>query len=397
MEQTARSKSQLFWIADPAEHGMAAIDHTKLTEFASEPESLPVAIPDPEKIAVVLNANARRVTKSVVKRMWRLVGKEHVYFSHSLDEAGNFVREIVQQGYGTVVCGGGDGTLTNLINMLYKYIDESNDWRRRVYERTGEVQPLLSAPRIGALKLGTGNGLSGVLGTSNPVKNVARLLEGKVANTVTIPMIEADGEYFFFGGQGYDAVVLNDYNWVKDNFGSTPVIGPMLKTLAGYFAGAFLRTLPRAVRSGSSVEMRVYNTGKRCFYVDPRRGDRLMPIEQGELLYEGPLTMAGVATTPFFGYGLRAYPFAGISPDMMNLRLASIGPFHVLARLGSFWDGSFRDFRQVKDFLVESVRVECVRPFPYQHSGEGRGFKDVIEYKVSDRRVNFLDFYEERL
>ncbi len=397
MEQTSRAKNQLFWIADPAEHGLVAIDHTKDNNCLAEPEALPVAIPDPAKVAIVLNANAKRVTKSVVKRMWRLVGKEHIYFSHSLDEAGNFVREIVQQGYGTVLCGGGDGTLTNLINMLYKYIDESNDWRRRVYERTGEVQPLLSSPRIGALRLGTGNGLSGVLGTSNPVKNVARLLEGKVPNTVSIPMIESDGEYFFFGGQGIDAVVLNDYNWVKEHFGSSPLTAPFVKTLAGYFAGGFLRTLPRAVRTGATVEMRVYNTGKRCFYIDPRRGDRLIPVEQGELLYEGPLTLAGVATTPFFGYGMRVYPYAGISPDLMSLRLTNIGPLTILANLASVWNGSYRDYRHVKDFLVESVRVECVRPFPYQHSGEARGYRDVVEYKVSDRRVNFLDFYEERL
>lgn len=358
---------------------------------------LPVAIPDPDKVAIVLNANAKRVTRSVVKKMWRLIGKEHVYFSHSLDEASSFVREIIQQGYGTVVCGGGDGTLTNLINMLYKYIDESNDWRRMVYARNGEVQPLLAPPRIGALKLGTGNGLSDVLGTTNPIKNVARLLEGKTPNTLSIPMIEAEGEYFFFGGQGYDAIVLNDYNWVKDRFGNTPVIAPFVKSLAGYFGGAFLRTIPRAIKSGAAVQMTVINTGKRCFYVDPRRGDRLMPIEEGAVLFEGPLTMCGVATTPCFGYGLRAYPFAGISTDMMQLRLSSIGPFHLLTQLGAVWAGSYRNFDLIKDYLVESVRVECVRPFPYQHSGEGRGYRESIDYKVSDRRINFVDFYENRI
>ena len=35
-------------------------------------------------------------------------------------------REIVQKGYGTVACGGGDGTLSGAINMIRTYVDEAN-------------------------------------------------------------------------------------------------------------------------------------------------------------------------------------------------------------------------------------------------------------------------------
>jgi diacylglycerol kinase family enzyme len=361
----------------------------------AQPVTLPVAVPDSEKIAVVLNANARRVTRGVLRRIWRLMGKDHVYYSRSIDEAEGFVREIVQKGYGTVLCGGGDGTITNLINMLYRYIDESNHWRQLLFERTGEIQPLLGRPRIGSLKLGTGNGLSGVLGTTAPIENLVRVLENKVGRTVSIPMIEAEGEHFFFGGQGYDAQILNDYNWIKEKL-TTPILSYFSKGLPGYFTAILSRTMPRAILSGASVEMRVINTGSQCYYIDPRRGDRLVEVEHGEVLFEGPLTMAGVATTPFYGYGLKVYPFAGLHQNLMHLRLADMSPMHAFFSIPSMWKGSLRSFRHIKDFWIESVRIELARPFPYQHSGEGKGYRDLIEYRLSDRRVEFLDFYEQR-
>src|SRR5262245_234424 len=90
---------------------------------------LPVAQPDPTRIAVLLNRNARRVSDGLARRMERIVGGDNFFYSKSLEEAESFAREIVQRGYGTVVCGGGDGTLCRSVNLIHRYVEEANQWR----------------------------------------------------------------------------------------------------------------------------------------------------------------------------------------------------------------------------------------------------------------------------
>ena len=51
------------------------------------PSELAVEKPDERKIAVILNRNARRVSDSIAKQVERIVGRDHVYYSHSLEEA----------------------------------------------------------------------------------------------------------------------------------------------------------------------------------------------------------------------------------------------------------------------------------------------------------------------
>jgi len=99
------------------------------------PAELPVLQPDPTRIAVLLNRNARRVTDRVARKVEQIVGKDHVFLTNNIDEAEAFSREVVQRGYGTIVSGGGDGTLMRLVNMVHRYVKESNAWRVERYQR----------------------------------------------------------------------------------------------------------------------------------------------------------------------------------------------------------------------------------------------------------------------
>ena len=92
----------------------------------------------PEQFAVLVNPNARRVDDDVKQRIADLVDPEHVYVSEHEDDASRLLDEIVEKGYGTVFAAGGDGTVTTVINQL----PDDDD-----------------SPRVGILKLGTGNGL----------------------------------------------------------------------------------------------------------------------------------------------------------------------------------------------------------------------------------------------
>ena len=75
---------------------------TSIQNIENQPEKvishadLPTIEPDQRKIAVLLNRNARQVTSAIVKRVERIVGRDHVYYSRSLEEGEAFAREIVQ-------------------------------------------------------------------------------------------------------------------------------------------------------------------------------------------------------------------------------------------------------------------------------------------------------------
>ena len=74
------------------------VDNLETNQAQPETKALTFTRAQPEKVAVLLNRNARLVTDKLVRQMERLVGSEHVYYSRTLDEAEAFTREIIQKG-----------------------------------------------------------------------------------------------------------------------------------------------------------------------------------------------------------------------------------------------------------------------------------------------------------
>lgn len=356
---------------------------------------LPEVALDPRRVAVLLNRQARKVNDAMAKHIERVVGRDNLFFSRSMEEAEAFAREIVQRGYGTVVCGGGDGTLVRTYNLVQRYIDESNAWRLERYRRFGEVQNRLSTPRFAFLSLGTGNGLRRVVNATDPLTNLRTLVEDGADGTVEVPLIACNGDRFLFGGLGYDSMLLNDYNWLRTNV-SGPLARPLVQTVLGYFAALAARTLPRLARTGMKLNGKITAVGQ-AYYIDPRRGDAACPMGNESTLYNGPLNMLGVGTTPFFGYGLKVFPFASLVPGMMHVRVARITPGAVLANLPAIWRGTYRNASQMFDFLARGVRVELDEPFPFQHSGDDQGLAKHLEFTVTDDRLKLVDFYKPSL
>lgn len=353
---------------------------------------LPANELDPARVAVLLNRNARRVSDRLARQMERIVGRENLYYSHSLEEAEAFCREIVQRGYGTVVCGGGDGTLVRAFNLVHRYVEESNTWRLERYRRFGEVQSRLVLPRFAFLNLGTGNGLRNVVGAKSPLHDLRTIVEDVPLSTRSVPLISGQGDHFTFGGMGYDSLLLNDYNWLREHVRGR-IARPVVQTVAGYFAALFTRTLPRALRERDMLRARVV-TQSDGYYVDPRRGDAAVLVPAGSVLHEGPVAMVGMGTTPFFGYGLKIFPFASMMPGMMQLRITNNGPLATLAHLPSVWRGTYRNRATVFDYLVKDVSIELDRRFPFQHSGDDQGPTSNVQLAVADESLTLVDLYK---
>ena len=352
---------------------------------------LPSQKPDPSKIAVLLNRNARRVTDRVMRKIEQIAGSENVYYSRNLDEAEAFCREIVQKGYGTVACGGGDGTLSGAINMIRTYVDEANAWRMERHQRLGEAQTLLEMPRFAFLRLGTGNAMAGVVGAQNPLEDVRRLIDYVPSRTYKLPLVRAGNELCFFAGAGYDSVILNDYNWMKQ-YTRHPLTRGVMHSVIGYLVAAITRTVPNALAGNLDLRARITSTGP-AYFVDPRRGDAVIELDVSRTLFEGSTKMIAAGTHPYFGSGFRIFPFSNIMPGMMNLRIASLGPLSALSNLPSIWKGHYRNPDRILDFLVSEVHVELDKPFPFQHSGEAVGEVESFTLKVDEQPIELVDFF----
>ena len=107
-----------------------------------------------QRVAVILNENARGVRPEVVERLGRIVPRAISIVSRDLDDS----RADRPQRWSSapttaVLFGGGDGTFVQCLS------------RRAPPRRAAATQPL---PAVGVLRLGTGNALADALGASRP-------------------------------------------------------------------------------------------------------------------------------------------------------------------------------------------------------------------------------------
>src|SRR5690242_6693052 len=119
-------------------------------------ERLPVRVS--ERVAVLLNANARSVSDGLKRELENFVPPEDLFFSRCFDDARTIARQVIDRGYRTVLTGGGDGTFVGYVNCLFH---EAQQPGPSFAPSALKLQPVpahaLRLPRFGVLKLGTGN------------------------------------------------------------------------------------------------------------------------------------------------------------------------------------------------------------------------------------------------
>jgi Diacylglycerol kinase catalytic domain len=124
----------------------------------------------PARVAVLLNAHARKVTPGVLRALSHVVSRGDLYVSRSPLDARRIAHAVVDGGYHTVFFGGGDGTFMGFADEVLNLAA-----RRRVSH----------LPHFGVLKLGTGNGLANWVNASGVrsggiVEDVLRARSGEV-------------------------------------------------------------------------------------------------------------------------------------------------------------------------------------------------------------------------
>lgn len=330
----------------------------------------------PARVAVLLNARAKRVSRDVQRSFERLVPSDDLFFSESLDDSRSICRSIVERRYGVLLTGGGDGTIIRAMNDLLSAADDLS---------TGLFRPPL--PDLGVLRLGTGNALASATRAGRPLEDAALVLSGRRPAARPLSLIEdrATGEVSTFGSIGYDAQLLNDY-LDSCREASGPALTAVKKSLAGYFFALFARTVPQQLKSGTP-RLRIVAKG-RASLIDPATKEEV-PLAADSTLFEGLARAVAFGTTPYYGFKLKIFPHAERRPDRLHLRVSVASIPYLLARLPSLWDGTIEG--AFVDFLVEGARIESSVPLPYQVGGDGRGYRDHVEVRLSPRTFRILD------
>ncbi|GMV13014.1 MAG: hypothetical protein AMXMBFR56_12380 [Polyangiaceae bacterium] len=346
--------------------------------MTDERASAPSVPPARERIAVVVNGNAKSVTADVISTLDQILLGGDLFVSRRLEDASEIARTLVNRGYGTVLTGGGDGTFTVMVTEV-------------VREARAQDKPV---PRFGLLKLGTGNALAWVAGASRAKgrglsADIQRLRED--AGSRPLRLVEVEGFLAPFAGFGVDAVVLKDYADVKAMLSRTP-----LKRFAagalGYTLASVTRSLPTFVVR-PVPHCRVRNEGAEAYRIGEKGGLVGQPIPKGETIYEGPARIVGLATIPYYGFGFRMFPFADERPDRMQLRVSTVSSLGFVRNFPAIWRGEYHDPNIVFDYLVDAVSIEMDPPTVFQIGGDPQGERARVAARVSREPIRLVDFY----
>jgi diacylglycerol kinase family enzyme len=348
------------------------------------PESVPpsgrsASVPPPsERVAVVVNGNAKNVTEEVISTLDQILMGGDLFVSRRLEDCREIAHTLVARGYGTVLTGGGDGTFMVMVTEVVRAA-------RRQH------RPL---PRLGLLRLGTGNALAWVAGASQAkgrglAADIQRLHQD--AGSRPLRLIEVDGVIAPFCGLGADAVVLSDYQAFKRTVQDTPLRG-LLASPVGFIAAAATRSVARFVLRPRH-HCRVVNEGSEAFRVGPRGSILGPPIARGEVIYEGATRVAAMSTIPYYGFGFRFFPYAEEREDRMHLRLASIGVVPFVRGFHAIWRGEFEDQQSMMDYLVDAVSIEMDPPAAFHIGGDEHGQRERVEARLFPEVIRLVDFY----
>jgi diacylglycerol kinase family enzyme len=347
-----------------------------------------------ERVAVLLNANAKNVTEGLRREIARFVPSEDVYFSRSLADARVIASNVLDSGYTTLLTGGGDGTFVGYVNEVFQAL---SDEVPSMVSRGGAVRQLAARrrlPKFGVLRLGTGNSLAGLTGASastvGVVEDILRARSGDVRQTRRLRLIDAGNKLAPFAGLGIDARVLNDYVAVKSRFHGT-ALEKLAAGPAGYFMSVVGMTVPTTLMQREAPIVTVINEGAPAQQVGPDGRPVGKPVATGDVIYRGPCRLAAAGTVPNYGYGFQIFPHALRAPGRMHLRLTAMTTTQILRHLPAIWKGRTPTC-SLLDFHADKVKLAFDRPMPFQIGGDAEGYRDQVTLSMDSRPVELLDF-----
>jgi diacylglycerol kinase family enzyme len=331
------------------------------------------------RVAVIINENARGVRPETIERLGRLVPRNDLFVSRSIEHSNEIARTVVARRYDGVLMGGGDGTFVQCLSDIAAHSDGA---------------PL---PSVGVLRLGTGNALADALGASRPTLSglVSDLRRARSANKTAarnLPLLSVDGKLTPFAGCGLDAQILDDFaNLGKQIDAVTGPYAAKIGAGARYAMTVGLRSVPRFLMT-QLPEIEVINTGGPAYRIDWRDGRVIdeAPIPTGGTLFRGRAALCSTATIPYFGLKMKMFPFVGRMPGTFQLRCSTASAYETVRNLPAVFRGEYRT-PNLHDFLADAIEMRMERAIPVQIGGDlQEGLRDRLQVSLSQTPVRVL-------
>jgi diacylglycerol kinase family enzyme len=324
-------------------------------------------------VAVVVNLHARRGSAAVGRMVQAALPDARVSVTRSLADVQRWIeRELAPSPPDLILSGGGDGTAVALVNALRD---------RKVW-----------VPRLGVLRLGTGNGWANATHAPRARAAIAQIAElnGRVPPTRRFELVECDGRIAPFLGTGWDAEIVSDF---KTQLARVPGgLRGLGDGLPGYLLGMFTRTIPRHMFGGGPANVVLTNLGAPALTIDAQ--GRVVPLpggEPGAVLYRGPASVASVATTEEWGFGFRAFPFAHAAPGRVSTRIYGAPVLEATRNMFRLWRGD-HPVPKMHDFFLTHGRMEFDREVPFQVGGDAVEPRTSFEFKIASDAVDLVDW-----
>ena len=325
-------------------------------------------------VAVLVNVRARHGSEEIGERIRRILPWARVGVTHSLADARAWVSaHLTARMPDVLLSGGGDGTAVTLLNEL---------------RREG-----LAVNTFGLLPLGTGNGwarATGVASKRAALRGLGSLRHGEPPPTRTFSLVETEGRVTPFAGTGWDAEVLSDYKKMIEEMPES--LRTATGGTGGYMRSLFLRTIPRHLAGRERPIVRLVNLGEPALRVDEH--GRAVPIPDGgpgAVLYEGPISVGGAATTEELGLGFKAFRFAHLVPGRMAVRIYAATTLNATVRMPWLWRGA-HPLPDDHNWMLTRCRMEFDRPVPFEIGGDLAGDRTSVEMSIADQSVPLVDW-----
>lgn len=301
----------------------------------------------------MLNRRAQGMTAARLRWFRTQVPAEDLFVPDGVDHASEVVRTVALRGYDVLCTGGGDGTFALAAAALI------------------ELQPAPARmPALLPLRLGTGNAVHDVCGSSQPTRrglahDLARAADPRELAS-PLRLLEVDGRVAPFAGVGLDADWAADYAWlIKRHVGTGPLL-PLVRGVPGYALTAMALTIPRLIRRPFvAVKLTAHGGAARL----DGDGRTVQDYAGGETLYEGPLTMASMSTVASYSAGFPYFRHVDRIGDAFELKVAFASAYEVLRHARRLLGGA-GDPTRVLDFAVRGLRVELPVATRYHVGGD---------------------------
>lgn len=327
----------------------------------------------PRRLAALVNRNAPGVTPNRLTVLHDIVGSG-VHVTASATEARTAVRAILDAGYQALAIGGGDGTFMQVVSDLVA-----------LTSAPGELPVLMP------LRLGTGNAISDVSGSSRPTaRGLSHDLERARGDEppLHLKLLDVDGIIAQFAGVGLDADYAADFRRLMKQRQLGGVVGRWSRGIPGLAVTALAATVPRLLTQPPRT-LRIVAIDEPAWRMT-EGGERAgAPFATGDVLYEGPFSIAAAATIHSYAHGMNFFPFSEALDGAFHLRVSAMTGREILAALPLAFDGNYRHAKLL-DFAARAVAIELAAPANYHVGGDLPGPTTRFTIRLSQHTVPML-------